>query len=419
MKIEIGESLIYSFLRHEKNCLITQTNWKPSGNWTIPKNIREHAIYEFDRINRHHAFSDIFKSELAQTIKQSEIDVLGINQHNKIYAFEVAFHENGLQYGGKIETRNRVIKKLLRGLITLKCYFPESPHHIAFCSPKVNPATDRHIKDYFEVLINDFQTNNTVFSYYSNESFNAKITQRTLAKTAQEADSSELFARSIKLLGVSSTNRSISASQNVSSPDEVDPTPSEDNKSSRKAITINNTTIPLEKDENETVQGYVKRVMRILLNQNVLSPSEIKRLQDKEYCKEAFYLQFPLLREVSKGYKDPTGRGRYWAKEIFGDKVKLTKKEHYVLPDRLIYPNKPILCTCKGIAFSNGRIYSCANIRDLILRFPELDSEGTSTEVSINYMDKIWKTYQEKTHHCKTCPANWNVAHHLEKVPTD
>ena len=28
MKIEIGESLIYSWLRHEKQCQLVQTNWK-------------------------------------------------------------------------------------------------------------------------------------------------------------------------------------------------------------------------------------------------------------------------------------------------------------------------------------------------------------------------------------------------------
>jgi len=82
MKIEIGESLVYSYLRHEKNCLITQTNWKPSGNWNIPKEILDNAIYEFDKINKHHSFSEIFNSDLRQTIKQAEIDVLGIDQYN-------------------------------------------------------------------------------------------------------------------------------------------------------------------------------------------------------------------------------------------------------------------------------------------------------------------------------------------------
>ena len=33
MKIEIGESLIYSWLRHVKLCQIVQNNWKVSPKW--------------------------------------------------------------------------------------------------------------------------------------------------------------------------------------------------------------------------------------------------------------------------------------------------------------------------------------------------------------------------------------------------
>ena len=34
MKIEMGESLMQSWLKHAKECKITQLNWKPSANWT-------------------------------------------------------------------------------------------------------------------------------------------------------------------------------------------------------------------------------------------------------------------------------------------------------------------------------------------------------------------------------------------------
>ena len=33
MKIEIGESLFYSWLRHVKQCQIVQNNWKVSSQW--------------------------------------------------------------------------------------------------------------------------------------------------------------------------------------------------------------------------------------------------------------------------------------------------------------------------------------------------------------------------------------------------
>ena len=104
----------------KKIALLRKQTGSHSGNWSIPQEIQDQARYEFDKINKHHAFSDIFKSDLSQTIKQAEIDVLGIDQSNRIYAFEVAFHENGLQYGGKIETRNRIFKKATKGLHHIK-----------------------------------------------------------------------------------------------------------------------------------------------------------------------------------------------------------------------------------------------------------------------------------------------------------
>ncbi len=35
MKTEMGESLIYSWMRHIKKCQITQTNWKSSPEWKL------------------------------------------------------------------------------------------------------------------------------------------------------------------------------------------------------------------------------------------------------------------------------------------------------------------------------------------------------------------------------------------------
>ena len=40
MKIEMGESLLQSYLKHVKNCLISQTNWKTSSNWNIDSSCR-------------------------------------------------------------------------------------------------------------------------------------------------------------------------------------------------------------------------------------------------------------------------------------------------------------------------------------------------------------------------------------------
>lgn len=35
MKIEVGESLLVSLLKHVKKCKIVQINWKPSYIWEL------------------------------------------------------------------------------------------------------------------------------------------------------------------------------------------------------------------------------------------------------------------------------------------------------------------------------------------------------------------------------------------------
>lgn len=35
MKIEVGESLLLSWLQHIKECQIVQTNWKASNKWQL------------------------------------------------------------------------------------------------------------------------------------------------------------------------------------------------------------------------------------------------------------------------------------------------------------------------------------------------------------------------------------------------
>ncbi len=203
MKIEIGESLMQSYLRYEKGCLLTQTNWKTSSSWNIENGDFEKIEYIFNKIQIHSDFSDIFKkNSLEQALKQAELDVVGIDK-NKLYLIEVAFHENGLQYGGRLDTKDRVCKKLLRAYLIGLAYFPNYTYEIIFASPKVNPATDETIRDYFSVLNRDFSDNEKVaFKYIANEEFKNTILIPTLKSSSEDADTSELFIRSAKLLDI-------------------------------------------------------------------------------------------------------------------------------------------------------------------------------------------------------------------------
>ena len=93
MKIEIGESLCYSYLRHVKRCWLVQTNWKSSEHWTKRKtdaeleDLFQQMRQRFDRDGK------VFKQtdSVGQFIQQGEIDVLGIDQDGDIHAVDVAF----------------------------------------------------------------------------------------------------------------------------------------------------------------------------------------------------------------------------------------------------------------------------------------------------------------------------------------
>ncbi len=307
MKIEIAESLVYSFLRHEKQCLITQTNWKSSNKWEVSQAAETDAKQAFDSINQHFEFKGIFKSSLKQTLKQAEIDVLGINAEQCVYAFEVAFHENGLQYGSKIKTRDRVFKKLLRTYIMLKYYFPKQHHIIAFCSPKINPATEIHINEYFEILKDNFQSDKIKFEYYANAKFTTDIVEKVIAATINEADSSELFARAVKLLNISNTNQPKRTTNNQTDNNQIN--------MDTNPVIVNGISIPTHPELNQSFQDYIKKAIHLLFDNNLLTETEILNLQNPEYCKRTFNLGFPIIVMTDEDF----ARERYWVSVTFNN----------------------------------------------------------------------------------------------------
>ena len=142
MKVEVGESIIYSWLRHIKRCQIVQLNWKTSPKWE-PKCDLNSLQLAMDKANEE--FHGLFKKTktLEQLLRQAEIDALGVNIHEQqIHAVDVAFHENGLDYGNKEETALRVAKKYLRTIFVLESYFEKEWNaSVYFVSPRITPGT--------------------------------------------------------------------------------------------------------------------------------------------------------------------------------------------------------------------------------------------------------------------------------------
>lgn len=77
---------------------------------------------------------------------------------------------------------------------------------------------------------------------------------------------------------------------------------------------------------NEKVQDYVKRVLLKLEIENKLTENELKSMQDLEYSKVTFGLQFPLLT-INNIY-DACGHPRYW--RSFPSKNKRYMNKFYV-----------------------------------------------------------------------------------------
>jgi hypothetical protein len=206
MKIEMCESLIYSWLRHEKQCQLAQTNWKASPFWAIDSHndlqilADKFAQFYLDK----HQF-DIFKGcSLEQFIKQAEIDAIGIafsQSAQSIYAVDVAYHEGGLNYGDKEKTLTKIIQKCVRTALCLYGFFNIATGEIVFASPKINPAIEKELSPLFSELTELFSQLGLEFTatLFCNDSFLSGIMQPVLEKGTSVADTSELFLRSVQM----------------------------------------------------------------------------------------------------------------------------------------------------------------------------------------------------------------------------
>lgn len=205
MKIDMGESLCYSWLRHIEQCQVVQTNWKVSPRWVRKHEDELQAIK--DATDTHFKDRHIYKSSsFPQIFRQGECDALGIRLEDgkiKVYAVDVAVHEQGLLYGANKETTaETVIKKCLRSAMCLYGYLDiKKDAEIVFASPKVYKAPLSLllpcIEDANEILRSlgfDFNVRLIV-----NNDFNDLILQPLLQISGKVSDTSELFLRSYQI----------------------------------------------------------------------------------------------------------------------------------------------------------------------------------------------------------------------------
>lgn len=212
MKIEMGESLALSYLKHVRKCVFYQANWKSSSQWS---GANENVIPGiFDEFKKH--LDPELPSGWEQFLKQAEIDALGMDQEGKIYVIDIAYHEGRLNYGGRDETIRRVMKKSLRSYLILLRYFPKRQYEIIFASPKVGPEINALITENFEKLKEIVPTDNdsqVEFNYLSNEKFSEEILDKTIKASANDSDTGELFLRAYRLYQLSKLDKTTTSEE--------------------------------------------------------------------------------------------------------------------------------------------------------------------------------------------------------------
>lgn len=200
MKIEMGESLFYSWLRHVKKCKLVQLNWKTSSKWQISH--EDELVLLIDDISK--TFPGIFKkNKFKQLLSQAELDAFGVDltgQGAKYYAVDVACHLINLGYGSKNDNIAKVSEKLLRSAIILYAYFGTKQGEIIFAAPKINKACYEPLAQRVAAIENFMRLHGFEYKFVliANEDFN-NVVDSVESLSADVADTSELFLRSYQL----------------------------------------------------------------------------------------------------------------------------------------------------------------------------------------------------------------------------
>ncbi|WP_338555712.1 hypothetical protein [Paenibacillus sp. KS-LC4] len=329
MKIEIAESLMLSWLRHAKNCQMVQLNWKPSvSSWELHnENTIESVMKSTDAYFSEKHGLDLFKknSSVGQLLQQGEIDALGIEINSggvlSIYAIDVAFHENGLNYGSKEETIARVMKKMVRTAMILHGFFNVIKGEIIFASPKVYGIISNPLQEYLQELQQLLQSLglNFHFSFICNEDFKNKIYNVVTALSSTVADTSELFMRAVQMSNMFADDTGVAKLVK---------------ERKQRAIGSINKTRETGFDEMK-IGILVKSTFVRLSHDEQIDPAEVERLQQVDYSKKTFNINYPVLKEYDaikslSSQRTVNGYPRYYADLYFVREKRYLLCNHWV-----------------------------------------------------------------------------------------
>ena len=307
MKIEIAESLIFSWLRHVQGCVVTQMNWKPSPSWPISND--DELRQKFERIRMLAGESigvPIFKKcEFAQFVRQTEIDVLGLRlggdpAARQVLAVDSAFHEGGLLYGSADETVGRVLKKLIRAALAVEGYLNVGEANIVFATPKVAESIrepiERHLASLEAALGDPASAGARLrFRLIANQDFADEIARPVLETRTSVADTSELFLRAQQLMALCERPARL-----------------------QRAMHSGTTNT----DQVGGIGAHVRATMAELAEAALLTPEVVAELSSARYSKTRFNLGHPFLKRVAQPLDllqqrhDSNGYARYWKQPL-------------------------------------------------------------------------------------------------------
>ena len=203
MSVDIGESLMQSWLRHVKGCQFVQTNWKPSRDVEYDIVKAEDMLSAF-RSEYDDLFYDTRKKtprEANSLIMETEIDAVGMDSKGNYYLAEIAFHNGGLGYGDNIK---KVREKIIRCVLCACSYLGAiKDSYISFSCPNVRSNDIQELINELEKIkniLNKHQMNKIKIQLYLNERFETNILNPVLWASESINDVSEVFVRACKLL---------------------------------------------------------------------------------------------------------------------------------------------------------------------------------------------------------------------------
>lgn len=169
MKTSITESLALSYLKHVKQCVQYQSDWRPSNSWERFNIEIVHSIFGFIQ-DPDYSVEQYFKhTTLKEFLEHASISALGTDQGGKVYAVELFHLEAELTDGGMNATIEHIIKRVVGIYLLLLSYFPSRDYEIIFACPKVEPELEKDFRSAMRTLEYFFRNQFSELSFYGNE----------------------------------------------------------------------------------------------------------------------------------------------------------------------------------------------------------------------------------------------------------